>query len=109
MLPLISLFALSASFAATSAYDLRERDDTCSCFSPAAASFANDAKISGASNGAGTPSGYVNTGSNGQGWSAGDGCLGFADVDDYDSSICAGLCDTITECSTFQICKCSMS
>lgn len=106
MLPLVSLLALSASVAAYTPTDLqKDSDDVCSCFSPDASSFAKDDYVYGASNNAVTPSGYTNTGSNGQGWSEGDGCLGFADVDDYDSSICAKLCDNIKECSSFQICK----
>jgi len=104
MLPLVSFFAFSASFVATSAYNLQERD-TCSCLSPAASTFANSAAVSDAANKATPPAGYTNTANNGQAWAAGDGCLGFVDVDDYDSEVCAGLCDTITECSTFQICE----
>jgi len=104
MLPLVSVFALSASFASASAYNLRERD-TCSCLSPAASTFANSATVSDAANKATTPSGYTNTANNGQTWAPGDGWLGFVDVDDYDSTVCAGLCDTITECSSFQICE----
>ena len=103
MLPLVSFVALSASFATASAYDLGERD-TCSCFSPAASTFTNSADVTNATDKATTPVGYVNTGSNGQGWAPGDGSLGFVDIDSYDSTVCAGLCDTITECSTFQIC-----
>ena len=104
MLPLVSFFALSASIGASTAHSLRERD-TCSCLSSTAFSFANSADITDASDKAVTPTGYVNTGNNGQKWSSGDGSLGFVDVDDYDSTICAGLCDTITECSSFQICE----
>lgn len=105
MLPLISLVALTTSFTLSSAHDLFSRDDTCSCFSPEASTFANSDAVKNAATGATTPSGYINTGTNGQAWTPGQGSLGFVDIDNYDSSICAGLCDTIRECSSFQICK----
>lgn len=103
MLPLVSFLALSASLVSATAFDADQ--GTCSCLSPTAASFANSDAVSNAVSNAVTPKGYVNTANNGQAWSPGDGSLGFVDIDDYDSTICAGLCDTITECSTFQICE----
>lgn len=109
MLPLISFLALSSSFAAASArksleHNLSERD-TCSCQSSTASIFASSDAVTTSANKATTPQGYVNTATNSQSWTDGDGCLGFVDIDDYDSSVCAALCDSITECSTFQICQ----
>lgn len=104
MLPLVSLFAFSASVAAAATHDIQSRD-TCSCLSPAAQTFANSAAVADAANKVTTPTGYTNTGGASSQWATGDGCLGFVNIDNYDSNVCAGICDTITECSTFQICK----
>lgn len=103
MLPLVSFLALSASLVTASSF--AGDQDTCSCISPAASTFANSDAVTNALSNAVTPNGYVNTANNGQTWSPGSGSLGFVDVDEYDSTICAGLCDSLVECSTFQICR----
>lgn len=102
MLPLVSFLALSATLVSAKAFDAQ---NTCSCVSSAASTFANSDAVSNAVSNAVTPKGYVNTANNGQSWSSGDGCLGFVDIDQYDSTVCGGLCDAITECATFQICE----
>ncbi|ETI24747.1 hypothetical protein G647_04117 [Cladophialophora carrionii CBS 160.54] len=85
--------------------NLGERDvePTCSCTDPLAAEWAANKLFSDTATSAATPVGYYEAFSNGQTWSSGDGFLGHTTVDEYDSSICAAICDSMDECSSFQI------
>src|ERR1700761_5824542 len=81
----------------------RDVEPTCSCTDPLAAAWAANKLFSDAATSATTPAGYYEAFSNGHTWSSGDGFLGHTTIDEYDSSICAAICNSIDECSSFQI------
>ncbi|EXJ60420.1 hypothetical protein A1O7_04572 [Cladophialophora yegresii CBS 114405] len=81
----------------------RDVEPTCSCNDPLAAEWASNKVFSDAASSAATPIGYYEAFSNGQTWNSGDGFLGHTTLDEYDSSICAAICDSMDECSSFQI------
>ncbi|KIX09616.1 uncharacterized protein Z518_00696 [Rhinocladiella mackenziei CBS 650.93] len=81
----------------------RDIDPTCSCTDPAAAEWATNKFFSVAATSAETPAGYTQTLTNGHTWTSGDGYLGYTTIDEYDNGICAAICDSIEECSSFEI------
>ncbi|EXJ76144.1 uncharacterized protein A1O5_00652 [Cladophialophora psammophila CBS 110553] len=85
--------------------NLLERDvePTCSCTDPIAAEWATNKFFADAATSAATPAGYYQAFNNGQAWISGDGFIGHTTIDEYDSSICAAICDGIDECSSFEI------
>ncbi|KIX91908.1 uncharacterized protein Z520_12371 [Fonsecaea multimorphosa CBS 102226] len=85
--------------------NLLERDvePTCSCTDPIAAEWATNKFFADAATSAATPAGYYQAFNNGQAWISGDGFIGHTTIDEYDSGICAAICDSIDECSSFEI------
>jgi len=84
----------------------RDSEPTCSCTDPSASGFYNYPGFASAAAEASTPPGYVSAFTNGHSWTGGDGYLGHTTIDEYDTSICAAICDSIAECSSFEICAC---
>jgi hypothetical protein len=78
----------------------RDLKPTCSC-SETPSEFQSDSSFVEA---ASEPSGYVTTFTNGQSWPSGGAWLGYTDIDEYNTTICAALCDVSEGCSSFAIC-----
>ena|SRR5271156_1135032 len=80
---------------------------TCPCLStdPGTTVFWEHAPFAAAASAAPTPTGYISVYTNGQTYHDADGYLGFTTIEEYDSTICAGLCDSIADCASFEICK----
>ncbi|KAK5049922.1 hypothetical protein LTR84_004041 [Exophiala bonariae] len=70
---------------------------------PAAASWSNDKTFSDTAVSAVAPAGYSQQITDAHIWTAGDGFLGVAVLEEYDASIGALLCDSLEACSSFQI------
>ncbi|EXJ92133.1 hypothetical protein A1O3_00683 [Capronia epimyces CBS 606.96] len=81
----------------------RGSENTCPSFKSAATEWAANISFSNAASSAETPAGYTQVFSNGQVWTSGDGFLGYTTIDEYDSSICAAICDSLEECSSFKV------
>jgi hypothetical protein len=85
----------------------RQPQPTCPCLStdPDTTAFWNHAPFAAAASAAPTPTGYISAYTNGQTYQNADGYLGFTTIEEYDSTICASLCDSIADCASFEICK----
>lgn len=85
----------------------REEPPTCSCSESTPTEFQNTTYFHKEAFEAPEPSGYVNVFSDGQSWPTGAGWSGYTILDEYNTTICAALCDASESCSAFAICMTS--
>ncbi|KAJ4544537.1 hypothetical protein HRR76_002593 [Exophiala dermatitidis] len=85
--------------------DLLKRggESNCSCVESTVVEWVSSERFSAAATSAKAPTGYTQTLTNGTSWKSGDAFLGYTEIDEYDSSICASLCDSLEECSSFNV------
>jgi hypothetical protein len=111
MLPLVfvsllCLFVLSSFGKAYNSERLFERDTAlaCACVS-SATEFQTNTSLTDSASAAPEPPGYVNVFKSGISWPTEGVWLGFTELDEYDNSICAALCDVSETCASFAICE----
>jgi hypothetical protein len=84
---------------------IAREEPTCSCSDSPSTRFQTTQSFSDASSDATEPDGYVNSFIGGKSWPTGAGWLGHTEIDEYNNTICAAICDQWDACSSFAICK----
>jgi hypothetical protein len=83
---------------------IAREEPTCSCSDSPSTHFQTTKSFSDAADDATEPEGYVNSFTGGKSWPTGAGWLGHIEVDEYNNTICAAICDQWDACSSFAIC-----